>query len=822
MKKIRISIIIIILTFTFIKLNAEGWIRINQLGYLPERSKVAVFISNSQVKATHFYLKSVITNKVVFSGEASVEDGSTWGMTSALRLDFSSFIQSGAYYIEFEETKSPTFTISSDVYNGSSDFLLKYMRQQRCGYNPWLKDSCHIHDGIIVDHPSKNGEYIDVHGGWHDASDYLQYTNTSANAVFQMLFAYMKNPASFGDEYDARGDKGKNGRADVLDEAIWGLEWLMRMNPAPSEMYNQIADDRDHASYRLPTNDKVTYGLEKGRPVYFVTGERQGIGPHLNRTTGVASTAGKFASAFSIGSFVMKNENPEWSSIMLQKAKEAAAFGEARPGATQTACFVSPYFYEEDNYVDDMQLGYAALAMADPSSGDNWLKKADYWGELEPVSPWIVNHGARHYQYYPFINMGHYLTATLGNENLKKKYLDFMKRGLEMLEEKAANDPFRIGIPFIWCSNNFVAAAISQARLYHIESGDPRFLKLEAAMCDWLFGCNPWGTSMICGFPEHGNSPQRPHSSFPVLLNKNTLGGLVDGPVYQHIFKSLRGVSLTEEDEYKPFQNGTAVYHDDVGDYSTNEPTMDGTASLIYYLSSLESHNINTKNQYIEGALTRFSKTEHNVFLVFTADTHFEGIPHILDVLKKNNVKASFFLTGNCLRNKTNRKTILRLIKEGHYLGPHSDQHLLYADWNKRDSLLVDKELFERDLINNLKAIETFGITPTEAKWFLPPYEWYNQQIATWCSHLGLKLITFTPGIGTNADYTTPEMKNYRSSEDIIKRLWAFEQKDQAGFNGTIILVHPGVSPQREDKLYLRLDEIISQLRENNYKMKKL
>ena len=31
------------------------------------------------------------------------------------------------------------------------------------------------------------------------------------------------------------------------------------------------------------------------------------------------------------------------------------------------------------------------------------------------------------------------------------------------------------------------------------------------------------------------------------------------------------------------------VYHDDAGDYSTNEPTMDGTASLIYYLSSLNN-----------------------------------------------------------------------------------------------------------------------------------------------------------------------------------------------------------------------------------------
>ena len=48
-------------------------------------------------------------------------------------------------------------------------------------------------------------------------------------------------------------------------------------------------------------------------------------------------------------------------------------------------------------------------------------------------------------------------------------------------------------------------------------------------------------------------------------------------------------VIIPTEDQLKDFQSNLVVYHDDAGDYSTNEPTMDGTASLIYYLSSLES-----------------------------------------------------------------------------------------------------------------------------------------------------------------------------------------------------------------------------------------
>jgi endoglucanase len=62
----------------------------------------------------------------------------------------------------------------------------------------------------------------------------------------------------------------------------------------------------------------------------------------------------------------------------------------------------------------------------------------------------------------------------------------------------------------------------------------------------------------------------------------------VDGPVYQRIFKSLKGVAITEPDPPVAFQ-GQAVYHDDVQDYSSNEPTMDGTASAILLWSLCNS-----------------------------------------------------------------------------------------------------------------------------------------------------------------------------------------------------------------------------------------
>jgi hypothetical protein len=76
------------------------------------------------------------------------------------------------------------------------------------------------------------------------------------------------------------------------------------------------------------------------------------------------------------------------------------------------------------------------------------------------------------------------------------------------------------------------------------------------------------------------------------ILKRPVRGALVDGPVYRRIFAALRGVSISEPDPLAAFQDERAVYHDDIKDYSTNEPTMDGTASavLLWSLKNERDH----------------------------------------------------------------------------------------------------------------------------------------------------------------------------------------------------------------------------------------
>lgn len=568
----------------------DSWIRINLLGYSPGGVKVAVLGSKSQQPGPEYFeLVDDKTSKVVLKEKTGLNFGEYGPFRHSYRLDFTSYKTAGTYYLRAGNTRSPVFTISPAVYEGGADFLLQYMRQQRSGYNPYLKDSCHTHDGYTIYGPMPDGTHIDVSGGWHDATDYLQYSTTSANATYHLLAAYRDFPGVFGDQHLANGLEGSNGTADVLDEARWGLQWLMKMHPRPDWMFNQLADDRDHAGFRLPTLDSVDYGWGKGtgRPVYFISGEVQGLFKYQNRATGAASTAGKFASAFALGAQVLKSTDPSLSNTLAEKSLTAYAFGKAKPGVAQTAPGRARYFYEEDNWVDDMELGAAAIYQL--TNDRAYYDQALQYGKQEPVTPWIGADTARHYQWYPFHNFGHYELAGKATDADRKLLMGFYKDGIDRVWQRAKGNAFYRGVPFIWCSNNLTTSFAIQCYLYRTLTGDETYIELEQACFDWIFGMNPWGTSMVYGLPADRDTPVDPHSSYTVLYDYPVNGGLVDGPVYTKIFESLLGLELHEEDEYAEFQSDLAVYHDDYGDYSTNEPTMDGTASLIYLLAAKDA-----------------------------------------------------------------------------------------------------------------------------------------------------------------------------------------------------------------------------------------
>lgn len=569
----------------------EVYIRTNLAGYHPNDSKVAIAFTDQPVKGSFTILdkdskRKVLTGKVVVSKAPQYSPFKYY-----YSLDFSALKKAGTYLIEINgfNVKSISISVGDKLYAGYADQLTGFMRQQRCGYNPFFDTLCHQKDGRVMDGPMKDSTFIDVTGGWHDAGDQLKYLITGSNATARMLMAYQLFPNTFSDQVNDLGKLSANGIADVLDEARWGLDWIHKLHPAADQLIHQVADDRDHRGWKLPGHDQSDYGWgsDSYRVAYFATGKPQGLGKYKSKATGIANLAGRSVAAMALGYQVWKNENLDqiYAAKCLKAAEELYAMGKRQEGYQQGNSYGAPYRYNEDTWTDDMEWAAAELFRA--TGKPEYLTDAKRYAELTGELSWIQKDTTAHYQHYPFLNIAHFSLYDLVDDTFKKKLAGYYQNGIEQTLKRANRDVYKNGVPFIWCSNNVLVDLTLQIMLYEKMTGDFQYHAYLLGMRDWLLGRNPWGASMFMNIPAQGPYPIDVHTSTWALARKQVPGGLVDGPIYTSIYQSLKGITLTHEDAYAPFQSGYVVYHDDIGDYATNEPTMDGTACAIMLMAYL-------------------------------------------------------------------------------------------------------------------------------------------------------------------------------------------------------------------------------------------
>jgi endoglucanase len=580
-------------------------VRLNQIGYRPADSKIAVAFSTEPIGPSFSIYPAehpASDSRAAFEGRVTPLPGLTRGKWPRhAELDFSKLKKPGRYVLRVGQATSPIFAIGDTVYQALPDQLLEFMREQRCGYNPWLGKPCHTNDGRTAYGPLPYGTELDCTGGWHDAADLLKYLITSANATAQMLLAWQTSDAGtdrpprrnaegradavwrgmFKDIAGSRGDAGPNGVPDILDEARWGLEWMLKLHPAPQALYHQVADDRDHCGPRLPYEEIADYGWGKGsnRVVYFADGQPQGLGKYKSEATGVSNLAGRYAAAMALGYSAFKDLDGAFARKCLQAGVEVYALGRGKEGSQQGNSCKEPYRYEETTWADDMEWGAATLYRV--TGGKHYLEEAKRYAQLAASESWMGQEQTRHYQYYPFMNAGHFTLYESVDPKLRKLLAQYYREGIERCVRMGERNPYRAGVPFIWCSNNLMVALVTQCLLYERMTGDTRYHGFMVRQRDWLLGRNPWGTSMFTEIPAGGIYPRQPHLTTTWLTKRSIRGGLVDGPVYERIFKSQLGVHIQQPDPFADFQSELAVYHDDHGDYVSNEPTMDGTASAI-------------------------------------------------------------------------------------------------------------------------------------------------------------------------------------------------------------------------------------------------
>lgn len=139
-------------------------------------------------------------------------------------FDFSAVTNRGRYAVVSGEGKtavaSPAFTINDDLLRQqAAEPGYRFFYYQRCGVAvPGFHAACHLDDARMPD-----GTHRDLSGGWHDAGDYNKYCGFTPETFYAQAVAYHRQPRLF-DQWD----RDHNGRADILDEALWGAEFLLK------------------------------------------------------------------------------------------------------------------------------------------------------------------------------------------------------------------------------------------------------------------------------------------------------------------------------------------------------------------------------------------------------------------------------------------------------------------------------------------------------------------------------------------------------------------------------------------------------------------
>jgi hypothetical protein len=588
-KRIFLPALVIFLLTLSTNLLAESLIeiRVNLAGYTAHLPKKALVLSQQKLNSNILLKKS--NGEIIETYKLTLEANSWQPFSHTYSIDFSQISEPGLYYFEIkgQQIKSEVFPIGA--YPAWQEDVVSFIRTQRCGFNPFTGEFCHQKDGLSFFGPRADSTRIDATGGWHDAGDQLKYLITSSNTTARLLMTYQMSPDSFIDEVNERGLTGENGLADILDEAKWGLEWILKLHPAPDELYHQVADDRDHRGFKLPHEENADYGWgpNEFRPVYFATGKPQGLAKYKSEATGIANLAGRSAATLALGYQVFSQfeKYQIFAETCLQAALELYAMGQKQEGYQQGNSFGAPYRYEENTWADDME--WAAAELFKVTKRDSFLTEAREYAEIINTWSWMERDTASHYEMYPYVNMGHYALWQAGNDADKEKMASYFEHNLQQIQDKADQNPYGVGHLFIWCSNNLAAAVSTQAMLYEQMTGDQKFRPLMQNHVNWLLGLNPWGSSMITGLPEGKDFPVDVHMPFWRILNKQVKGSLVDGPLWTTIHTNMLGIELSEEDEYAHLQPPHIKYMDDWMDYSTNEPTLDGSAELLMILTYL-------------------------------------------------------------------------------------------------------------------------------------------------------------------------------------------------------------------------------------------
>jgi hypothetical protein len=521
---------------------AQIFIRVNQLGFLPEDYKSAVVISNIDISNKEFKLRENGNGKIILRNSLMKIDTTYGTFNHVYRIDFSEIQKTGTYYLEVEGSRSHNFSIAFNLYHKVVDELMKFYSVQRCGYtDPKFHDICHKADS----HKLINGDkvierQVDVTGGWHDAGDYAKFLNTISFTTYMLLFSYEFDPQKFSFDND------RNGTPDILEEAKIGLDWLLRAQLDNDMFVVQVQDQRDQeVGWRLPENDPLAFD----RPAFIGTGK---------------NLIGIYSAALALGSRIWRSKfnYPEFANKCLDAAEKAFAKRNFAPDVNKSGTG----FYLDSEYKGKLALGAVELYES--------TKKSEYYKEARELAS---EAGAENWWSWGNINvLSHYKLA-----KYDLAYANFIEESLISFYERANKNVFNNGVSPTWGTNNTLMGISLHHILYERVTRSNKFNTLSVLQRDFILGRNPWGVSFISRIGTVFS--RNLHHQIAYLKKMILPGGFAAGPAPKALLNDYK-IDYETYDPYARFQTEDYYYRDDRNDYIANEPTITANATAIFVM----------------------------------------------------------------------------------------------------------------------------------------------------------------------------------------------------------------------------------------------
>ena len=524
----------------------SSYIAVSQIGYLPAEKKTAV-LQIGKPPAAGFVLKNEAGETVWEGswGDAFYDEAS--GRTIR-RGDFSDLTEPGTYSVQTEldgvSVVSAPFVISETVFDNLRTDTFRMLYLQRCGTatedDAFAHDACHLQEAFLYG----TNQIKDVSGGWHDAGDYGRYVVSGAKAVADLLLACELSDSP--DDSFGIPESG-NGISDLLDEARFELEWMLKMQDENGGVYH-----------------KVTCRNFPGAVVPEEETDELVIAP-------ISLTAtGDFAAVMAKASYLYRDIDPAFSETVLQAALKAWEYGKDLPadGGYTNPADISTGEYPDTDDTDEYFWAAAELYLAGALNEEEVTERLN--GQTEVGFGWQNTAG------YGIWDLAR---SPKTSDALAEKLRARVLTDADAIVSSAETDGYfmALGKNYPWGSNMSVANNGVKLCLAWELTGEEHYRILAQQHRDYLLGVNTTGYCFVSG--EGSLSPAHPHHRPSQAAGKPMPGMLAGGPD-----------SSLEDPCAANVLSGSApsaCYIDNDQSYSTNEVAVYWNSPLITLLSKL-------------------------------------------------------------------------------------------------------------------------------------------------------------------------------------------------------------------------------------------